>query len=750
MLHRMFPRSATLLAVALLGLGISPAPAAQAGADGRPRIGLVLSGGGARGAAHVGVLKVLDELRIPVDAIAGTSMGAVVGGLYASGLTGEQLEKELASVDWEGAFSDRPLRADLNFRRKREDRDFLVRLPLGLRDGRFQLPRGLIQGQKLSQILRRLTLPVSQVGNFDELPIRFRAVATDLETGEGVVIDRGDLATALRASLSAPGIFAPVERDGRLLVDGGIADNLPVHIAREMGVDVLIVVDVGSPLIDRDRLGSVAGVSNQMLAILIRRESQRERATLGPRDVIIDPPLHNLSSFDFSRLPRAMNIGEQAARELAPQLAQLSLDEAGYAAWLAQRRAPPAMADTQVAFVRVDETSQAFAASVDTLFGSLVGEPLGIADLEDRLNRYYGRGQMETLDYRLEPQSAADPQSPLGLTFSARANSWGPNYVRFGLRLQDNFAGNSTFDAAMRVKITELSSTGAEWIWDGQVGGTPRIATELYVPLSLRQSWFVAPHAVFQIRSLAQVDPVTEEQVGELRVRSTRFGFDAGRLIGSSGELRGGVEREVGSARVRLGDTTTPKDEFRTREFFLRYSLDRFDSVSFPREGNSLLLEWRGQLDDRFENKVSDSLRFDWRLARSWGRNTALVWVSGGSLLDPQFADERSYFTLGGFLNLSGLSADTLSGPHYGITRLIYYRQVGRGGEGFLNVPMYAGMSFEAGNAWQSRSDMDFGSARKDFSLFFGLDTFLGPAYFAVGYDVRGRSALYLSLGRGF
>lgn len=761
MLARMFPRPLMLPAlVFLLGLlGAVPVPAQQpAPATARPRIGLVLSGGGARGAAHAGVLKVLDELRIPVDAIAGTSMGAVVGGLYASGLSGAQIERELASVDWEDAFSDRPSRSILDFRRKREDRDFLVRLPLGLREGRFQLPRGLIQGQKLSQILRRLTLPASQIHDFDQLSVPFRAVATDLETGERVVIDHGDLVTAIRASLSAPGIFAPVEREGRLLVDGGIADNLPVGIAREMGVDVLIVVDVGFPLSGREALGSVASVSNQMLAILIRREGDRERATLAPQDILIDPALGDMSSFDFSRLARAMGLGEQAARGLAPRLAQLSLGEADYATWLA-RRTRPAMGQPQVAFVRADEASADFAAPVQALFGSLVGAPLDLARLQGKVNRYYGQGGLEMLDYRLEPlqPDLAPPQpgtggqeSALGLTFSARANSWGPNYVRFGLRLQDDFAGNSTFDAATRVKFTELSRAGAEWVWDAQVGGTPRLATELYLPFSLRQRWFLAPNAEFRIRNVGQVDPVTEEQVGALRVRSTRFGLDLGRMIGDSAEVRAGLERELGASWVRLGDTSAPRESFRTRDFFVRYSLDRFDSVSFPRHGSSLLLEWRGQLDDRFENKVSDSVRLDWRMSHSWGRNTALLWTSGGSLLDSRFTDARSHYTLGGFLNLSGLAPDTLSGPHYGITRLIYYRQVGRGGEGFLNVPMYAGASVEAGDTWQSRSDMSFGAARKDFSVFFGLDTFLGPAYFAVGYDSHGRSAFYLSLGRGF
>ena len=240
----------------------------------------MLSGGGARGAAHVGVLKVLEDLRVPVDAIAGTSMGAVVGGLYASGLDARQIEKLMTSLNWRDAFRDRPAREDLDLRRKQEDEEFLVKFPLGLRDGRVVLPRGLIQGQRLTETLRRLTLPVARLSNFDDLPTPFRAVATDLETGEAVIMGSGDLTTAMRASLSAPGVFAPVERDGRLLVDGGIADNVPVDIARAMGVDIVIVVDVGFPLLPREQLTSIPVISNQMLAILIRRNAQAQLATL--------------------------------------------------------------------------------------------------------------------------------------------------------------------------------------------------------------------------------------------------------------------------------------------------------------------------------------------------------------------------------------------------------------------------------------------------------------------------------------
>ena len=243
----------------------------------RPRVGLVLSGGGARGAAHVGVLKVLEELRVPIDAISGTSMGAVVGGLYASGLSATEIEKLISSVNWQDAFQDRPPRAELGFRRKQDDRNFLVRYALGVTEKGFTLPTGLVQGQKLEQVLRNASLPVAAIDDFDRLPIPFRALATDLETGEAVVMDSGDLVTAMRASMSAPGVFSPAPRGGRLLVDGGLVENLPIDAARAMGVDVLIVVDVSFPLYQRDQLASPIEVTNQAFAILIRNRTLEQR-----------------------------------------------------------------------------------------------------------------------------------------------------------------------------------------------------------------------------------------------------------------------------------------------------------------------------------------------------------------------------------------------------------------------------------------------------------------------------------------
>jgi len=735
-----------------LPAGAQEAPVAAPGAGAaapvpRPRIGLVLSGGGARGAAHVGVLKVLDDLHVPIDAIAGTSMGAVVGGLYATGYSGREIEQILGGVDWQDAFRDRPKRSDLSMRRKREDEQFLVQLPLGLRDGKFQLPRGLVQGQKLSLLLRELTRRAGQADNFDHLPTPFRAVATDLESGQAVIMDHGDLATAIRASMSVPGLFTPVEREGRVLVDGGVAENLPIDVARSMNVDILIVVDVGFPLFNREHLSSVASVSNQMLAILIRRDAQRQRATLGSGDVVIDPPLGDTSSFDFTRIGNAIELGEIGARAKLAALSALALSPAEHERYLARRHAgeaaPPVVRD-----VRAEPGSENYAGPIGALFGEFAGKPFDAARVRGRVNRIYGQGTLEALDYTLDPVDPRDPAGPVDLSVRARRNSWGPNYVRVGLRLQDDFAGNSSFDAAARFVMTELNRYGAEWTWDLQVGANPKLATELFLPFSYAHRWFTAPHALLQVRNVPQI--VNEEEVGALRVRSARYGLDLGREIGNTAELRAGVEREVGSSHVRLGNTSAPREEFRTREYFTRYTYDSIDSAAFPRNGDALKLEWRGVLRDEAQDRISDSLSMDLRFVRSSGRNTAILWASAGTMFEPAQASARSYFPLGGFLNLSGLTPDALSAPHFAITRLIAYRKVGSGGEGFLNVPLYVGASLEAGNTWKTRSDINLGSARKDASLFFGADTFLGPAFLAAGYDDQGRSAFYLFLGRGF
>ena len=726
------------------------ASAAAAAADSaeqlaRPRIGLVLSGGGARGGAHIGVLKVLEEEHVPIDAIAGTSMGAIVGGLYASGMSPREIERRLTSIDWQDAFRNRPPRRELSFRRKLDDNTFLVNFPLGVRGGEFRLPKGLIQGQKLTSMLRESTAPVATVTDFDQLPIPFRAVATDLETGAARVFDSGDLVTAMRASMSAPGVFTPVELDGRLLVDGGLAENLPVDVARKMNVDVLIVVDVSFALQSEKELDSALAISNQMLAILVRKDTERQKATLGGRDVAITPELGAASSIDFAGLKRMIASGEIAARGMHEQLAALSVSADEYHAYLARReqRETPA---PRIEFVRASSQSKSYEPLVTAVMGPLTGTSYDAEAAGAHIGALYGLDIFETVDYRVTTDGVAGTGGKSGLDVLARRKSWGPNYLRFGLNLQDDFEGNSEYNAAMRAILTERNLRGGEWLFDVQIGSSPRFAAEIYQPIDMARRYFIAPHGEFDLRNLQVRDAL--DRITEYRVRETIYGIDGGRVFGNWGELRMGYRRSVGSTHVRIGDPTLPPTDFDTGEYFVRFSTDTIDDRNFPHSGHSSALQWVGARHQG-ESQRASQLSADWLWANTRGRDTWLLWTTIGTALDAP-ASVEDFFSLGGLFNLSGRAPNSVSGPHAGIARVLYYRKIGKGGEGFLNVPAYIGASLEAGNVWQERSQASFGSALKDGSIFFGLDTLIGPVYLAAGYDDSGQNAFYLFLGRTF
>ena len=534
-----------------------------------------------------------------------------------------------------------------------------------------------------------------------------------------------------------------------MLVDGGLSSNLPIDVAREMGVDILIVVDCGFPLLERGKLVSVATVSNQMLAILIRHNTAQQRKTLTPADVVIDPALGDFSSLDFTGHAKAMRIGEEAARGQSQRLAALSMPEAQFQQ-LQQARAARRTGLPQVDFLRIEPGSEKYASAINALFGDQVGKTLNVPRLTRRVGELYGQGNLEIFDYRLVQGEVVAGETEYGLAFTTRRNSWGPNYLRFGLQLQNDFEGNSSFNAAARGTLAEITRYGGEWVWDFQVGETPRVATEVYLPVGYRSRWFVAPHAQFQIRTLPLVNE-DERILAEYRVRTTDVGVDLGRELGNYGEIRVGAGRTIGSARVRIGDPLLPPTEFDADKLFGEFRYDSVDDVNFPRRGGSFSLAWQGEREGAGDSQKADLILFDQLYARSWGRNTAILWTTAGTRLDSDVDIVRSHYTLGGFLNMSGVTPETLVGPHFAVARGIYYRRIGEGtGQGFLDVPVYLGTSLEVGNVWNARRDMSFSTAKTNGSLFLGLDTLLGPVYFATGFDDEGGSAYYLFLGRTF
>lgn len=729
--------------VLLLWSGPAPAADAPATADERPRIGVVLSGGGARGAAHIGVLKALEAMRIPIDAVAGTSMGAVVGGLYSAGLSASEIAEVLGALDWQDLLQDRAPRRDLVYRRKQDDRNILARTALGVRgDEGVTLPLGLVQGQKITQVLRSATLRVAAVQDFDELPTPFRALATDLETGQAVVMRSGDLVTVLRASMSAPGVFAPVDVGGRLLVDGGLVDNLPVGLAREMGVDVLIAVDVSFPLATRDGLESPLDVTNQMVAIMVRRGTAVSRAGLTERDVLIEPDLGRMTAVDFSRMPLVVMAGESATQRVHARLAALALPVDEYAGYLAARARPHDTA-APIAFVRAGPRSQADAERIDAVFGDLAGRPFDTAEVQRRLNRQYGLDRYESVDYRLVHEDG-----DRGLEVDLRRKSWGPNFMRLGVSVEHDFDGGAVGNAGARFLMTGVNTLDAEWLTDVQIGEEPKLVTEFFQPLSLTRDFFVAP----QFRYEQQVRQVIEDgrRVARYRSRDTEVSFALGAELAGWGEVRVGLRRGDGSQHVSVGDPDLPEYDYDIGAAYLQFGYDRLDSAYFPKHGQAFRASWQAERESLGASLDADIVRAAWQIARSHERYSLVFSLEGGSALDDRVVSPQELFSLGGFLDLSGLPADTLTGTQYGIARTILYRRVSRGGTGLFEFPAYVGVSLEAGNVWATRDDVDLGRLETGASLFFGAESPIGPLYIAAGFGEAGAAAFYLMLGKTF
>ncbi len=728
--------SVLLTAAFLFGGAMVSAAPPDVGQD-RPRIGLVLGGGGARGAAHIGVLRELENLRVPVHAIAGTSMGAIVGGLYASGMTPAELELLVTSLDWKDSFQDTTRREHMLFRRKQDDEDYPMRIEVGLRDGRLVLPEGLISGQKLSWILREQTLHVSDVSDFDDLPTPFRAVASDIETGEAHVMSRGDLVLAMRASMSAPGIFSPVHVNGRKLVDGGLTGNVPVDAIRDMDVDVIIAVDVDFPLYDPDQLESALSITGQMLTILIRKQTLRQIESLADSDILIRPDLGDFGSTEFENIAETVQPGAEATIAQTERLIDLSVDVESYAAYQAARlRAYPR--PERISFVRIRDDGPLSKDFLESHIEVQAGDTIDPERFADDASRLYGLGLYEKVGYRLITEGGET-----GVEFETLAKSWGPDIMQFGMSFEDNFEGSTAVNVSARLTKTGLNSNGAEWRTDAQLGTDPFLTTEFYLPISANSRFFLAPRAVLEQRNFNAF--TGNDAVARYRISEAEIGLDVGRQLGRWGEIRFGVQRGIGDARVKVGDPSLPNIDFDTGGLFARFRVDTLDDAQIPHQGTRVDLTWNGSRPGLGADEHFDSIETELTTVRTFGRNTLLFGLNYGTSLD-SVSTIQEFFPLGGFLRLSGFERGAISGPHAGVMRFIYYRRSGDTG-GLLEMPLYFGASIEAGNAWQSRSDISFDSLIINGSLFAGLDTYLGPLFIGAGFGEGGETNFYLLLG---
>ena len=711
-------------------------------AGNRPKIGLVLSGGGARGLAHVGVLKELEAARIPIDFVAGTSMGSIVGGLYASGMTPAELERRILAMNWDAMFADRPPREELSLRRKADDLRLTLPLEFGMRDGALRAPRAAVGSTGLENMLKALTDGIPNSIAFDRLPIPFRAVATDLVTGEAVVFDAGEMAHVMRASMSVPAAFAPVEINGRLLVDGGLVDNLPVDVVRRMGADIVIAVNIGTPLLPREDLGSIFGIGMQMLNILTEQNVRASIASLTTGDVLIVPDLSKVSAMDFKLAPDAINRGAEAARGVLPLLSGYALTPSQYVDQLVVMRRTPT--PSRIQEIRIQGTDYTSAEAIRAQLSVGTDAPFSRRQIERDLAWLVGRGDFERLDYRVVTERDRNV-----LLINAQEKPWGPNYFRFGLNLGTDFRGQGEFNFVGNHTRRWLNSYGAEWRNELQIGRTQRISTELYQPLVPSETVFVSLGGE-RSRRIADVgaqlaDGQTTRPVVQFSGVDTRATLDLGAAFGRYGEARIGPYYQRVSISPRIGDLSF--GSYRSIESGMQASvvIDQRDSATFARSGYRVEASVNRALTSFGATTTFSQVQWLSEYARTFGENTVDVALKFGGLYSSAPA-AYPHFELGGFLQLSGLRAGELRGDQITLLRMMAFRRIG-------NMPafgrgIYLGGSMEAGRVDAPNDTFSFKTSVVAGSLFIGLDTSLGPFYLGYGHATGARRSAYLFLGR--
>jgi len=732
---------AATLALVALAAGRPPGIAAEAeDPQPPPRTVLVLSGGGARGMAHVGVLEVLEEMGVPFDAIVGTSMGAIVGGMYASGISPQQMRERLKEIDWVDAFNDEPPRKHVPFRRKQEDHVPLFKFEGGFNRDGFSLPSGMVAGQKLNFILRTMLLHTAAVDSFDDLPVPFRAVATDLDSGELVVIDHGDLAGALRASMAFPVLFTPVKYDGRLLIDGGVVSNLSLDVALAMGAERIIAVDVGS------RMESMDKENPSMMQVLRRTQSIQSKAIraeimelLREQDILIVPQLDGVVSFiDFDELDRAAELGRQAALAAQDRLRELAVPPSQHAPFIERQRAGTQMPALPIGEITISGLNRVPPERILQRLETRPGELLDLERLRADLERVYLIGEFQTVEFRILPDDAGQQN----LIIDVEEKSWGPWYTRGGLGLESDFRGTGNFVANVLLRRSEVNRLGAEWRTFVAFGQVDEVLTDLYQPLSQAGTWFAG--AGLRLRRDDDERVFVGEEMVNAKTKSILYGLDLGRALGYWGEIRLGVR--LGQTDNEVADVDLGTSDLGAYQFSL--AMDRLDNPYFPRHGSYGELSARVARDALGADDEYERLEFRGVSAGSFGRNTLIgsLWLGSDLDSDLPFYDD---FELGGFLHLSGLAPDQLSGSDVAHAALILLRRVNRE-PGPFSTNYYIGASIEAGNAWRPDDPVTLISLRAAGSLFIGADTLLGPLYFAYGKAEGERGTFYFYLGRLF
>ncbi|MCS4279098.1 patatin-like phospholipase family protein [Stenotrophomonas rhizophila] len=713
----------------------------RAPGDTRPRIGLALGGGGARGIAHVRILKQLEALHFPVDCIAGTSAGALVGALYASGSTPAQIEQLVLSTEWLSLFTDTLPRRDRSLRRKADDYAQLAPIGIGLGgEGKaVALAAGVSEGEKLIALFERATGGSRVSGRFDDLPIPFRAVATDINTGKPVVLAEGSVAMAMRASMSLPGIFRPVVIQDQVLLDGGLSNQVPIDVVRAMGADRVIAVDVGTPLSALDRDASLVDVISQLSGFLTTRSAQQQLDSLGQQDLLIAPDLTGkVATGDFDKAPEALQIGQVAAERAAPALLAFAQPPETYDRLVLQRaqRERPVGSD-RIAFVEVDNHTGYADALLLSYFPVEIGAPLDVAAMQDGVLRAYGMGTLASINYEVKRRDGRT-----GVVVSAYAKPNGPAYLEAGLSLSNDLEGGHQSNLRAGLLFSPLSAYGAEARVVLQIGNEPALTGQYYHPFDLQGRYAFQVGGGFQTRSFNLYDD-DGNKTALYRVRRTGATVAAVRNVSNVLALTAGVERYRGNAKIEVGDPSIPRVDFEEGAWIAQATLDDIDSLYFPRDGylvNAGTYQSSPSLgaDARFGQLDLDAVA-----ARSFGKHAVQLGLRYHVTSSGE-APVQNLYRLGGRWRLAGFQHNELTGQDYALGFAGYTYELGK----LLGRSAQVGGTVEYGNAWQRRSDMSLSDGIWNGSLFLGFDSWIGPLIFGMGFREGGRNVIFIELGQ--
>ncbi len=726
------------LAGVLLALATAGAHAQQGA-----KIGLVLGGGGARGGAHLGILEVLEDLRVPIDCIAGTSMGALVGGAYAAGVAPRDIQALVAEADWIGMFDDTAGRQSVNLRRKELEDRFYSGLELGVsRDG-IRFREGALAGEKLKLFFNRLVRSEYGERTIEQLQLPLSIIATDIGTGTRVAIRTGNLTSAMRASMSVPGLMAPVQREGLKLVDGGLTDNLPIEeVKRLCNPDIVIVVNVGSPLLKPEEVTSAVGVLSQVVNLLTEQNMMRSRALLTPKDVYIEPALENITSTQFTRQLEAAAEGRAAVHARSGELKRYSLSERDYAAWqrnvrLAAPKEPPVIDKVEIAGTRF--------MNPDTLRRGIrqeEGERLDARVLAQDLVTEYSQGDLLSLDY-----SVVRERDRTVLRLTPVEKPWGPNYLLFGLGLTSDFRSESSYNLRALFRSTWMNSLGAEWLLGTQLGSEQNLYTEFYQPLDRRHLTFVRAHAIAGLRKTPFFE--NNERVAIYRIQENNAGLDAGMNLGVYGQASvGWIERSMGAV-LDTGPSTIANRSLHVGGATARVAVDTYDQPFFPTRGFRLdATHFEAmRVTDRNDLGFAPYSRSEVRFGAAWQykRFAYLVQLDGGGSFKGAvpLADA---FALGGPRRLAGFARDQVLGGEYFFGRVETQYRLNFASP-LYGLTLIGGVAAEAGKMNKLLTETSLTAWQRSFSAYIAASTFLGPVYLGVADSKNGKGRFYLSIG---